>query len=608
MNPEDNTHTHFDIEVPVLVVGAGPAGLTATLLLERLGVKALTVTRYGWTANTPRAHYQNQRAIEIFRELGLDGEVAATGLPHHLMRYIVWAESLSGKEFARLAMYPVSRSDEYIQASPCRSSNIAQHLLEPILARAAMERGTGLLWNHEFIDLTQDADGVTARVLNRLTGVACSIRAKYVIGADGARSKVADSVGITHTGVVGWASAVNVWFRADLAKYCAHRPGVLYAISQPGGEYWIGSGMFVNVQPWNEWVFSFMYDPKSGEAPTDNESILKRVRDAVGDDSLALEILAVSPWQMNAQVADTMSVGRVFIAGDAAHRHPPLNALGSNTSIQDSYNLCWKLKLVLDGTAESELLQTYDQERRPVAQQVIDRSMQSVEDHGAMAAALGFTANQTEAEGWRAYNQISDATPTGHARRVAFAEALDLQHYEFSAHGVELGFRYGEGAVAGEPDSIASRDSWRDRQLTYVMTTAPGAHVPHAWLEFEKKPLATIDLAGRSRFALLIGHAGAAWEQAATQARAELGIDLITCAIGVGLPYLDVMGAWMKLREVGDDGCVLVRPDQVVAWRAMTLPKDPGGTLRNVLSKILSHGPQTPAGELPNQEQKERST
>lgn len=184
---------------------------------------------------------------------------------------------------------------------------------------------------------------------------------------------MAEAAGLTLSGKAGWAGAVNTWFRADLSRYCAHRPGVLYITSQPGDRFWLGSGVFVNVRPWNEWVLSFMYDPAAGEPDLSAATLTARIRDLVGDPALAVELLSANPWQMNAQVADTMRSGRVFIAGDAAHRHPPTSGLGSNTSIQDAYNLAWKLKLVLDGTAGAGLLDSYDQERRPVARQVIER-------------------------------------------------------------------------------------------------------------------------------------------------------------------------------------------------------------------------------------------
>jgi 2,4-dichlorophenol 6-monooxygenase len=192
------------LEVPVLIVGAGPAGLTATLLLRQYGIEALTINRYPWTANTPRAHYQNQRSIEILRELGLEDAVVAGGMPTELAQNIVWTETLAGVEFARVPTYMKTRQDAFRKASPCRSVNIAQSLLEPIMAGAAMARGAAIRWHHELIDVAQDADGVTALVEDRADGRRYRVRCQYLIGAEGARSRVAEAVGIGHSGQAGW--------------------------------------------------------------------------------------------------------------------------------------------------------------------------------------------------------------------------------------------------------------------------------------------------------------------------------------------------------------------------------------------------------------------
>ena len=601
---ELNGDRQFDIKVDVLVVGAGPAGLAATLLLQQAGVDALTVTRYTWTANSPRASYANQRSVELFRSLGLEKDIMAAAVPEELMNGYVWASSLTGTEFARMQHYTATRRDEYLDSSPCRSAHISQHRMEPILARAAMARGARIRWNHQLVDLVQDAAGVTSRVLDRQTGKELTIRSKYVIGADGARSRVAETVGITHTGPAGWATAVNVWFDADLTSYCHNRSSILYIINRPGGRFWLGSGILVNFMPFTEWLMSFMYDPKQGEPDLSEAAMITKIRDLVGDEKLQVQLRTVSPWQMNAQMADQMAVGRVFIAGDAAHRHPPTNGLGSNTSMQDAYNLVWKLKLVLQGLAGADLLDSYDKERQPVGQQVIDRSMMSVAELGAIAAAIGFSADQTEEEGWQAFAEVSEPGVTGEAKRDALEKAIQLQEYHCCAHGVEMGFRYAQGAMLPEVGSFEARDSWRERQLVYEPSSAPGAHLPHAWLERDGQKLSTLDLANNEKFVLICGHAGQVWQKLAGEVQKEFGIDCLPCAIGIGLPYADTTGTWRRLREIGDSGCLLVRPDNVIAWRCFSAPENPGESLRQAIREVLclDHkkvlAPEEAAGEL----------
>ncbi|WP_353193456.1 FAD-dependent monooxygenase [Pandoraea pnomenusa] len=580
------------LEVPVLIVGAGPAGLTMALLLRQYGIEALTINRYAWTANTPRAHYQNQRSIEILRELGLEAEVGAQGMPTELAQHVVWTETLAGVEFARIPTYMKTRQDAFRKASPCRSVNIAQSLLEPIMASAAMARGAAIRWNHELIDVQQDADGVTALIEDRTDARRYRVRCQYLVGADGARSRVAEAVGIAHTGQAGWGAAVNVWFKADLTRYCAHRPGFLYWTNRPGVDFWVGSGGFVNVKPWNEWVMSFMYDPAHGAPDLSVDAMSARVRALVGDDDLAVEILSVNPWQMNALVADRMRAGRVFIAGDAVHRHPPSGGLGSNTSMQDAYNLAWKLAAVLRSDAGEALLDSYEAERLPVAQKVVQRSMQNIDYFIQVARALGFEEGQSPEQGWRRYQALHEDSADGAQRRATLREALALQQYHFCAHGTELNTRYDNGALAPEASSApsGSEEPAVDAELHYLPSTRPGASLPHTWVAQGAAHASTLDLCRPGRLTLLCGHGHARWREAAAQVAQCVGVPVDVVAIGVGLDWRDIDDDWHDLRQFEDGGCVLVRPDKVVAWRSQTTvdAEGAGAALLRAVRQVLS--------------------
>lgn len=180
-------------------------------------------------------------------------------------------------------------------------------------------------------------------------------------------------------GETGLGYAVNVWFEADLTKCREHRPGTLFFSMQPGRDFWLGSGTFITVRPWDEWVLIVMYDPAVEQIDLGEDAMMERVRKNIGDDSVKIRIKNISQWQINHVLAETYRKGRVFLVGDAAHRHPPANGLGSDTSVQDPFNLVWKLAAVLRGQNSDALLDSYDAERRPVGRQVIDRAMASVE-------------------------------------------------------------------------------------------------------------------------------------------------------------------------------------------------------------------------------------
>ncbi|MFZ3562340.1 FAD-dependent oxidoreductase [Streptomyces sp. BH055] len=586
--PETEPPAGPTVTTDVVVVGSGPAGAAAALLLSTLGVDTIMITKYRWTANTPRAHITNQRTMEVFRDLGIEDQVLADATEHALVGDTVFCTSIAGEEIGRIRTWGTrpDREGDYRLASPCLTVDIPQTYLEPILVRNATERGAHTRFSTEYLSHTQDADGVTVRVLDRLTGHEYSIRAQYLIGADGARSKVAEDIGLPFEGAMDIAGSMNITFKADITRHVEHRPSVLYWVVQPGSNVGgIGAGLVRMVRPWNEWLIVWGYDIAEEPPVVDEAAAVRIVRNLLGIPDLDVEITGTSLWGNNEMYATRLHEGRVFCAGDAVHRHPPSNGLGSNTSVQDSYNLAWKLAAVLKGHADPSLLDTYTAERAPVAERIVKRANKSGREFVGIFEALGLLGATTEAEMAAAIEERKDNTPAGAAKRAALVRAMELKNYEFNAHGVELGQHYTSAAIL--PDGSERPAPARDADLYYEMSTVPGAHLPHAWVGDSTHRHALMDLAPYDRWTLLTGIAGEAWEQAAEKVAGELGVPLATVVIGPGREVTDLYYDWAGLREIDESGVLLVRPDKHIAWRSTSLPDDPAQELRRAMASVL---------------------
>ncbi|MGW0949604.1 FAD-dependent oxidoreductase [Streptomyces sp. NPDC002623] len=575
------------VETDVLIVGSGPAGASAALFLSALGIDNIVITKYRWTANTPRAHITNQRAMEIFRDMGIEDQVLADATAHDLVGDTVFCTSIAGEEIGRIHTWGTrpDREADYRLASPCLTVDIPQTYLEPILVRNATVRGTQTRFSTEYVSHTQDDTGVTVQVRDRLTGQEYDIRAKYLIGADGARSRVAEDIGLPYEGAMDIAGSMNITFKAEIESYVGHRPSVLYWVIQPGANVGgIGAGLVRMVRPWNEWLIVWGYDIGSEPPVVDEAEAVRIVRQLLGIPDLEVEITGTSLWGNNEMYATHLQKGRVFCAGDAVHRHPPSNGLGSNTSIQDSYNLAWKLAAVLRGQADPSLLETYSAERAPVAERIVTRANKSSREFADIFQALGVLDAKDEAEMQARIEERKANTPEGAAKRAALVAAMETKNYEFNAHGVELGQFYESTAVVSDGTRPAPS---RDEDLYHVMSTSPGAHIPHAWVGDNATKLALLDLAPYTRWTLITGIAGQDWSGAAEKVAQDLGIPLETVVIGPGREVTDLYYDWAKLREVEESGAILVRPDKHVAWRSMSLADDPEAALRGALAQIL---------------------
>ena len=378
---------------------------------------------------------------------------------------------------------------------------------------------------------------------------------------------------------------MNVVFEADLAHLVAHRPGVLYWIIQPSGG--VSNSVLRMVRPWDKWLATYGFDMDKRPETLTDEMCREIVGELIGDPTIPIEIESKSLWTINDMYALENTRGRVFCMGDAVHRHPPFNGLGSNTSIQDAYNLCWKLALVLKDKAAPSLLESYQTERVPVGRQIVKRAMKSGMELLPVYQILGAVPGRSEAEVNASIAARAEPTDEAAKQRATLREALDLTKYDFDAHGVEMNQRYASAAIV--PDGSPDPGFTRDAELYYEPSSRPGAHVPHAWLaDRQGHQISTLDLCGNGAFSLLTGiGGGGAWEEAAKAVEDAYGVIINVHVIGPRCAYDDTYGDWAAQREVSEAGAVLVRPDQFVAWRAQDISASAANDLVEAMGRIL---------------------
>lgn len=314
--------------------------------------------------------------------------------------------------------------------------------------------------------------------------------------------------------------------------------------------------------------------------------VSEAIHDLIGDDSVTVAVKGIYPWRINQVVAQHYGVGRVFCAGDAVHRHPRSNALGGNTCIQDAFNLPWKLAAVLRWGAGPELLESFTAERQPVGKRIVDRAVQTWKENLEIVGDLGVDVHAAPELRKAQFEGLFAPTLEGQERRAAWARTLEKRKFAYDAHRIEMNQIYSSGAVVAdlEPPFVYERDP----AIYFQATTHPGARLPHCWVEFEGRTCSTLDLARPERFTLLVRPRGLEWIAAGAELAEEFDFALEVLRIGPGCEVNDLYGSSATLSETDETGCVLVRPDQHIAWRCRSAPTDPMSKLRSVLMRSLS--------------------
>ncbi|MGW1892777.1 FAD-dependent oxidoreductase [Streptomyces sp. NPDC002004] len=536
-----------DHHVPVLIVGGSLVGLSASLFLARHGIEHMVVEKHAGTSMHPRGRGNNVRTMELFRVAGVEEQIrdAASILAEN--HGILQTPSLSGDEGEWL-FKEIDPGGGLARITPSGWCLCSQNDLEPVLLRYARELGGDIRFSTEMLSFDQDRDGVTAVMKNRDTGEHSTVHAEYLIAADGPRSPIRERLGIGQTGPGDLFHNVSITFNSKgLADVVGDRRFIVCYLTNPDAD-----GALLPVDNVEKWVIHAPWHPENGETLEDftPERCADHIRRAVGAPDIDVEITGKAPWHAAERVAARYAADRVFLAGDSAHEMSPTGAFGSNTGIQDAHNIAWKLAAVLNGWAGPGLLETYEEERLPVAKATSERaSARSVEhSHPGYAPPPG-----------------AGGGPQGNLLKVA------------------LGYRYPRGAVAGAD----SGQPVVPEQMRF--SGEPGSRAPHLWLLRSGVRTSTVDLYERS-FVLLSDADDDAWHTAATNVAERLAIQLESYRIGTG-PHAElapVDGAdWAEAHGVTRRGAVLVRPDGYVAWRSEGSVADPRATLHDLMARLL---------------------
>jgi len=586
----------------VLVVGGGGAGLTASMLLSTLDVDHLLVSALPTTSDLPKAHILNQRAMEILDDCGVAAAVDEASSPSEHMAATAFYAGLTGptadygRRILRLESWGAGGDDEnWRAASAWRQGNVRQRRLEPLLKERADELAPGRIgFGHELVALAQDDDGVTSHIRVWDTGEEYDVRSRYVVGADGGRT-VARLTGVNYEGLGVVTQSATMHVSADFSRFAEDDDVLIRWLLCPQ------TGIYVVMVPmgptrWGpqseEWVIHINYPVDDPRAYSDEE-VASDVRRSLGIANMPMTVHKVTRWSVEAAMADKFQVGRVFLLGDAAHRHPPTGGLGLNSAIHDAHNLSWKLAAVLSGNADPELLDTYEPERRPSVERNAQRSLENAINHLVLGSTLGFSHEQGEEENLASLRRLWSGTPEDAEFRRDVLKTMRAQSMEFGELNVEYGYSYSSDAIVeGGTPPVESPDDVR----VYVPSTRPGSPLPHAWIDDEhgrRRPVK--DLVRPGRFLLIAGEEGHAWCDAADQVAAS-GVPLDAIRIGhLDGDLFDPRCMWLRQREIASDGAVLVRPDRFVAWRSLSGADDPTAELSQALETILTQRSRTHA-------------
>lgn len=530
-------------DVPVLIVGGGLSGLASALFLAKHNIEYLLIERHLSTAIHPKAGGITFRTMELFRELGLEQKIRSAGKTLENCRGRIAVHTIAEanqEEFAQLRVTQYENDEKLLQKvkeiSPSKQTACYQITLEEIMLQEARTLGGELSFYHELVSYEQNEQGVIATIRNRETEKESVIHCDYVIAADGAKSKIREQLGISTEGrgTIG-GYYMNIYFEADLSEFIQ---GDAFGFSMVLHPEVLGA--LIPVDNERRWIYHVSYDPLKGERPEDFtiERCKQIIQTAIGSANVEPEIVSVLPWKAAESTATKFQDNRIFLVGDSAHIMPPTGGFGSNTGIQDAHNLAWKLAAVIKGKAKPKLLETYHEERYPVAKLTTD-----------YASSLLF--------------------------RAANREEGSLNNMDGLA--VTVGYQYCSEAIID--DSVTPH-----RMDSVELNGRPGTRAPHFFGTYDGKEVSILDLLGND-FVLLTIAENRTWAECVQNVSSTLGINIKFYSVGLRGDFIAQENVFRELYGIENEGIVLIRPDGFIGWRS----EKEVVNLDVVLNEVMNH-------------------
>ncbi|MDA2038198.1 FAD-dependent monooxygenase [Bacillus cereus] len=532
-------------DVPVLIVGGGLSGLASALFLAKHNIEYLLIEWHPSTAIHPKAGGITFRTMELFRELGLEQRIRSAGKTLENCRGRIAVHTIAEANQEELAQMRVNQygNDEKLlqkieEISPSKQTACYQIILEEIMLQEAKKLSGELSFYHEVVSYEQNEHGVIATIRDRETEKESVVHCDYVIAADGAKSKIREQLGISTEGrgTIG-GYYMNIYFEADLSEFIQ---GDAFGFSMVLHPEVLGA--LIPVDNERRWIYHVSYDPLKGEQPEDFtiERCKQIIQTAIGSTNVESEIVSVLPWEATESTATKFQDNRIFLVGDSAHIMPPTGGLGSNTGIQDAHNLAWKLAAVIKGKANSKLLETYHEERYPVAKLTTD-----------YASSLLF--------------------------RAANREESSLNIMDGLA--VTVGYQYSSKAIIDDSDNPHRMDS-------VELNGRPGTRAPHFFGTYDGKEISILDLLGND-FVLLTISENRTWAEYVQNVSSTLGINIKFYSVGLRGDFIAQEDIFSKLYGIENGGSVLIRPDAFIGWRSEKEVVNLDVVLEEVMGNLL---------------------